>query len=71
MTVLDRIQSLSDSIALSGDYEYELLALQGIENDLPVYRHLGTPVWKIQQAKKEIAELREWIKEELEHRHTT
>lgn len=69
MTVLERIQNVRDGISLGGNYDYELQELLGIEGDLPVYRHMGAPIWKIQQAKKEIAEIREWIRQELDHRH--
>jgi hypothetical protein len=70
MTLLERIQNLEDGITLGGDFEYELHELQSIEGDIPVYRHMNTPVWKIQEAKQKISEIRHWIKEELEHRIT-
>jgi len=68
MTLIERIQNVKDGLTLDDDYKYELQELQAIEGDIPVYRHLGTPVWKAQQAKQEINEVREWIKQELEHR---
>jgi chaperonin cofactor prefoldin len=68
MTLLERIQALEDGITLDGDYEYEQHELQAIEEDIPVYRRLGTPVWKTQEAKQKISEIREWIMKELENR---
>lgn len=68
MTLFERIKEIDAGLTLDGDYEYELAALNGIENDIPVYRHCGTPVWEIQQAKEEIARIRAWIADELDAR---
>lgn len=69
MTVLERVRSIESEITLNpvDNYEYELDALQGLENDLPVYQTLGTPAWKIQQAKTEIQRLRAWIRMERQY----
>jgi hypothetical protein len=69
MTVIQRIQSIDNHLTINpaDNYESELTALKGVEGDLPVYQHMGTPVWKIQEAKQEIKRIRAWIKEELEN----
>jgi len=63
-----RIQAIEDNLVLKGDYTEELKYLTAVENDLPSYRTLGTPVWKIQEAKENIARIREWINQELEYK---
>ena len=69
MTLTARIQSIENGITLNpaDNYEYELNALSGTESDLPVYRYMGTPVYKIVQAKEDIARIRAWILAEIEH----
>lgn len=65
LTLKQRIQSIEDSLTLESDYTDELDALDVIEKEIPVYRHLGTPAWKAKEAKEEIARIRTWIREEL------
>ena len=65
LTLKKRIQGIEDGLTLKGDYRDELEALDVIEQEIPVYRHLGTPVWEAQEAKAEIARVRAWIHEEL------
>jgi hypothetical protein len=69
LTLKQRIQGVEDGLTLEGDYTDELDALNVIEQDIPVYRHLGTPVWAAQQAKEEIARIRTWIRDELAARN--
>lgn len=69
LTLRQRIQGVEDGLTLEGDYRDELRALDGIEQDIPVYRYLGTPVWAAQQAREEIARVRAWIREELAARN--
>lgn len=68
MDLLKMIQSIEDNLTLDSDYEYELTVLNGIEGDLPVYRSLGTPLWKRQEAQEKINSIKQWIKAELEHK---
>ena len=62
LTLRQRIQSIEDNLTLKDDYNAELDALNVIEQEIPVYRRLGTPVWAAQQA---IARVRAWIRGEL------
>ena len=68
MTMLERVQSVEDNLTLNSNYEYELLELKAIESDIPVYRYMNVPVWKVQEARERITQIREWIKQEMEHR---
>lgn len=65
MTLLERITEIDAGLTLGENYKRELDALDSVEHDIPVYRHCGTPVWKITQAKKEIARIRAWIDAEI------
>lgn len=65
MTILERVQSLESQLTLNGNYEYELQELSAIEQEIPVYRRLGTPLWKTERAKEEITRIREWIAQEI------
>ena len=65
LTLMQRIQSVEDGLTLVSDYMDELEMLDTIEKEIPVYRRLGTPTWKAQEAKSEIARIRAWIYEEL------
>lgn len=65
LTLRQRIQSIEDNLTLKDDYNAELDALNVIEQEIPVYRRLGTPVWAAQQAREEIARVRAWIRGEL------
>ena len=66
--LIDRVQAIEDCMTLKNDYNEELEALKTIELEIPVYRRLGTPVWKAQEAIKRIKEVREWIAQELSSR---
>ena len=65
LTLKQRIQRVEDGITLGSNFKNELDELNVIEQEIPVYRHLGTPVWKAQEAREEIARVRTWIREEL------
>ena len=69
LTLKQRIQSVEDGLTLEGDYTDELDALNVIEQEIPVYRRLGAPVWKAQEAVEEIARIRAWIRDELAARN--
>lgn len=69
LTLRQRIQSVEDSLTFEGNYKDELDTLDVIEQEIPVYRRLGTPAWKAQQAKEEISRIRTWIREELATRN--
>lgn len=69
LTLRQRIQGIEDGLMLDSDYKDELNALNTIEQEIPVYRRLGTPVWKAQEAREEIARVRAWIYEELAARN--
>lgn len=69
LTLRQRIQDIEDGLTLEGDYKDELDALDVIEQEIPVYRRLGTPVRKAQEAREEIARVRTWIREELAARN--
>ena len=68
LSLMQRIHSVEDSLTLNSDYRDEIDALDVIEQEIPVYRRLGTPAWKAHQAKEEILRIRTWIREELEAR---
>ena len=59
------IEELESNLTLKSDYTEELEQLSQYEGDLPVLRSLGTPVWKIQEAREHINRIREWIKQEI------
>lgn len=65
LSLLDRIQDVEDNITLKDNYDNELEYLIVIEQEIPVYRRLGTPVWKAEEAKERIKNVREWIAQEL------
>ncbi len=65
LSLAQRIQSIESGLTLDGDYQDELAALKVIEQEIPTYRRLGTPVWKAQQAKEDIDRIRTWIYDEL------
>lgn len=65
ISLLNRVQTIEDCMTLKNDYSQELEILEVIEQEIPVYRHLGTPVWKAEEAKERIKKVREWITQEL------
>ena len=69
LTLKQRIQCVEDGITLENNFKNELDALDVIEQEIPVYRRLGTPAWKAQEAREEIARIRSWIREELAARN--
>ncbi len=69
LTPLQRIRAIDASLTLQDSHQMALEQLQGLEYDLPVYRRLGTPVWKIEDVKKEIARIRAWIESEMIAKH--
>lgn len=58
------VQAIADNMTLKSDYSEELEQLDAIEGDIAVFRTLGTPVWKCVTLRKQIQEIRDWIKEE-------
>ena len=69
LTLKQRIQMIEDGITLGGNFKSELDALNVIEQEIPVYRRLGTPAWKAQEAREEIGRIRAWIHIELAARN--
>jgi hypothetical protein len=65
LSLLDRIQDVEDNLTLKDNYNNELEYLMVIEQEIPVYRRLGTPVWKAEEAKARIKHIRGWIDQEL------
>jgi len=65
LSLFDRMQAIEDCMTLKNNYDEELVALETIESEIPVYRRLGTPVWKAEEARKRIKNIREWIAQEL------
>lgn len=59
----ERLEQIAENL-FDGDLQRALQDIEGVENDLPVYRTMNTPIWKIQSAKNEIKRLRDWIAEE-------
>lgn len=70
LTLKQRIQNVADGITLGSNYSDELDALDVIEQEIPVYRRLGTPAWKAQEAREEISRIRSWICKELAARRS-
>lgn len=68
LSLMQRIHGVEDSLTLNSDYRNEMDALDRIEQEIPVYRFHGTPIYKVQQAREEITRIRTWIREELEAR---
>ena len=68
LSLAERIQGIEDNLTLKNDYTDELNYLDVIESEIPVYRRLGTPVWKAQEARERINKIREWIAQELAHK---
>lgn len=67
LSLTQRIQSIENGLTLDGNYQAELDELNVIEQEIPTYRFLGTPVWKVLQVKEDIERIRTWIREELEN----
>lgn len=68
LSLIDRVQAIEDCMILKNNYSEELDALKTIELEIPVYRRLGIPVWKAEEAKKRIIRIREWIEQELSNK---
>ena len=63
--ILNYIQALDDEMTLKSDYTEELEELDQLENSLKVARTYNAPVWKVENGKKQIKQIREWINAEM------
>ncbi len=62
LTLKQRISAIQDTLTINANnYDEQLEALTMVEQEIPVYRWYGNPAWMCEDAKKEIASIREWI----------
>lgn len=71
MTQLDRIISgidrIESGLTLKASYADEKQQLDQINSDLSVMRTMNAPLWKVNDARKRIRDIIEWMNEEEAH----
>ena len=67
--IIHRIDIIEDGLTLKASYKEEKEDLDQIHSDLSVMRYLGAPLWKVNDAKKRIQQIIQWMDEEEKAAH--